>query len=109
MFCCATTLFANIEVFDSDGRRVLSKTDREAQKALSEGLELVEVCTCSGFHLITPHTMQLFDFADISMRYKLTPGRYTISERNPPATYNLVTEANQREHHRLAGLVISIP
>jgi hypothetical protein len=109
MFCCATTLFANIEVFDSDGRRVLSKADREAQQAASEGRELAEVCTCSGNVLIAPHTMQLFDFADISREYTLKPGRYMITERNTPNTHNLITEANQRQHHGLTGLVISIP
>jgi len=107
--CCAATLFREVEVFDSDGRRVLSKADREAQKALSEGRELVQVCTCSSNFLIAPHTMQLFDFADISREYALKPGRYTITERNPPGTYNLITEANQRRHYELAGLVISIP
>jgi hypothetical protein len=106
---CATTLFANIEVFDSDGRRLLSKADREAQQAASEGRELAEVCTCSGNVLIAPHTMQLFDFADISREYTLKPGRYMITERNTPNTHNLITEANQRQHHGLTGLVISIP
>jgi Carboxypeptidase regulatory-like domain len=109
MSCCVATLFGEVEVFDSDGRRVLSKADREAQQAGSEGREMVDVCSCSVVFLIAPHTMQLFDFADISREYTLKPGRYTITERNPPHTFNLITEANQREHHGLAGLVISIP
>src|ERR1700738_2956665 len=90
------------------GLCVLSKSDRAAYKAHSEGRELVQVCTCSGFHLIPPHTIELFDFANISGEYALLPGRYTISERNPPATYNLRPDAHDAPLHTPPGLSISI-
>ena len=88
-FCCVSTLFARVDIFDSKGHRVLSKTDQAELKARADGREIVQVCTCSGSSSVPPHTIQLFLFADISEGYTLPPGRYTISERNPPASYNL--------------------
>lgn len=49
-FCCISTLFDHIEIFDSEGHRVLGKSDQVAQKALSEPRDLVQVCSCSGSH-----------------------------------------------------------
>ncbi len=97
IYCCISTLFDHIDMFDSEGHRVLSKTDQAAQKALSEGRQLVQVCTCSGWSSVPPHTVQLFVFADISDGYTLKSGRYTISERSPYATY------------APPGLAISVP
>lgn len=107
-FCCAQTLFAHIDIFDSAGRRVLSRTDQAEQKARSEGREIVQVCTCSGSSSVPPHAIQLFVSADISEGYDLRPGRYTVSERNPPATYNLRPDLPQAAHTP-PGLEISIP
>jgi hypothetical protein len=108
-FCCVSTLFDHIDIFDSKGHRVLSEMDRTEQKALSEGRELVQVCSCSGWASVPPHAIQLFVFSDISQRYTLQPGRYTISERNPPATYNLRPDEREAAPHAPPGLAISIP
>lgn len=108
-FCCVQTLFARIDIFDSAGRRVLSRTDQAEQKARAEGREMVQVCTCSGSSSVPPHTIQLFVSADISEGYALRPGHYTISERNPPATYNLKLDERQAAPHTPPGLAISIP
>ena len=87
-FCCISTLFDHIEIFDSEGHRVLGKSDQVAQKALSEPRDLVQVCSCSGFSSVPAHTIQLFVPADVSEGYSLQRGRYIVSERNPPATHN---------------------
>jgi len=108
LFCCVSTLFEHIDIFDSDGRRVLSKADHAEQKARSEGRETVETCSCSGWLSIPPHTIQLFVSAELSQGYTLQPGRYTISERNPPAPYNLRPDEPNAAHHHV-GLVISVP
>jgi hypothetical protein len=108
-FCCVSTLFAHIDIFDSEGHRVLSKVDRAEQKARSEGREIVQVCTCSGSSAIPSHRIQLFVFADISEGYTLQPGRYTISERNPPAPYNLGSDGHEVAPHSQPGLAVSIP
>jgi hypothetical protein len=80
--CCNSTFFDSIDVFDSTGHRVLSKTDLAVQKAHEEGREMLEVCTCSGTSIVQPHTIQIVDSVEISVRYNLQPGRYIISERN---------------------------
>lgn len=108
-FCCVSTLFAHINIFDSAGRRVLSRTDQAEEKARSEGREIVQGCTCSGSSSVPPHTIQLFVSADISEGYALRPGRYTISERNPPATYSLRLDEHQAAPHSPPGLALSIP
>lgn len=105
--CCNLTLFDHIDIFDSEGHRVLSKADKAEQKAGSEGT--TRACSCSFSVPVPPHTIQLFDFADISVGYTLQPGRYTISERNPPAPYNLSPDENEAGAHAPPGLAISIP
>jgi hypothetical protein len=62
-FCCVSTLFAHIDIFDSEGNRVLSRTDRAEQKARSEGREIVQVCTCSGSSSVPPHTISTLRFS----------------------------------------------
>src|SRR5580693_5149716 len=79
--CCVSTLFENIDIFDSEGRRFLSKGDKAEQKARSEGRETVQVCSCSGWFSLPPQTIRLVDSADVSQGYTLQPGRYTVSER----------------------------
>lgn len=108
-FCCVSSLFNHIDIFDSEGHRVLSNTDQAEQKARAEGREVVQVCTCSGFSFIPRHTIELFVSADISEGYTLPPGRYTVSERIPPATYNLRPDEHEVAPHAPPGLAISIP
>jgi hypothetical protein len=107
--CCVSTLFENIDIFDSEGRRFLSKGDKAEQKARSEGRETVQVCSCSGWFSLPPQTIRLVDSADVSQGYTLQPGRYTVSERNPPAPYNLRPDEHEAAHHNPEGLAISIP
>jgi hypothetical protein len=108
-FCCISTLFDHIEIFDSEGHRVLSKSDQVAQKARSERRDLVQVCSCSGISSVPVHTMQLFVPADMSEGYSLQRGRYIVSERNPSATHNLTSDENEPIPHPPPGLAISIP
>jgi hypothetical protein len=108
-FCCVSTLFEHIDIFDSEGHRVLSKTDRSEQKAQLAGREVVQACTCSGSSSVPPHTIQLFLFADISDGYTLQSGRYTISERNPPAPYSLRPDKQETASHAPSGLGFSLP
>jgi hypothetical protein len=107
--CCVVTLFDNIDIFDSEGHRVLSRADQAEQKARSEGLQTEQICTCSGWSVVPPHTIQLVASADISDGCTLQPGRYTISERNPPALYNLKTDDHAAAPHDQPGLVVSMP
>jgi len=109
LFCCVSTLFEHIDIFDSEGHRVLSTGDQAEQKARSEGRETVEACSCSGWISVPPHTIQLFVSADISQGYTLQSSRYTISEQNPTAPYNLQPDEHNATHHNPVGLIISIP
>lgn len=108
-FCCVQSLFAHIDIFDSEGHRVLSKTDRAEQQARLVSREIVQVCTCSGSSLVPPHTIQLFLFAGIAEGYTLPSGRYTISERNPPGPYNLGLDNQVTASHAPPGLGFSVP
>jgi hypothetical protein len=108
-FCCVSSLFDHIDIFDSGGHRVLSKADQLVQKVHSEGRESVDVCSCSGWSSVPPHTIQLFVFADIYDAYTLGPGHYVISERNPPGTLNLKPDDNQDAPYAPSGVDILIP
>ena len=117
--CCGSTLFEHIDIFDSEWHRVLSAADKAEQKARSEGRQTVQLCTCSGSFSIAPHTIRLVDLAEITLGYTLQPGRYTISERNPPAPYNLTPDEHagatkvkpslEGAPTAKTGLTISIP
>jgi len=109
LFCCVTTLFEQIDIFDSEGHRLLSKRDLAEQKARSDHRQTVDVCSCSGWSSVPPHTVQLFVFADVSEGYSLKPGRYTISERYPAASYNLSPDERDSAPRSRPGLSISIP
>jgi hypothetical protein len=107
LVCCGSTLFEHINIFDSSGHRVPSKLDQSEEKARSDGKQFVRTCTCSGSVSVPPHSIELIDFYDdISIWYSLPPGRYTISERNPPAPYILKEDENGTAPE---GLRISIP
>jgi len=109
--CCVSTLFELIDVFDSEGHKMPSKTDQADQKARSEGRQLVQVCTCSAWYSVPPHTIQLvyFVYADISEGYVLKPGRYTITERNPPAPDNVKSHGPETARKPPSTLTVSIP
>ena len=109
LICCGSTLAEHIDIFDSEGHRVLSKTDQAEQKTRSEGREMVQVCTCSGWVSVPPHTIRLLDSTEISAWYSIQPGRYTISERDPPAAYNLKPDERGVTLDAPPGLSISIP
>jgi hypothetical protein len=100
-FCCASTIFEFIEIFDSAGHRVPSRWDQLNLKTSPS------VCTCSGDRVVSPHTIQIVDFADVSMQYSLQPGRYTISERGPPS--NALPDKLETSSQGPPGLSISIP
>jgi hypothetical protein len=106
--CCVATLFGNIDIYDSEGHRVLSKGDKAEEKARSEGYSTVQVCSCNVSLSLPPHTIRMVDSADISQGYTLKPGRYTVLQRNPPAPYNLKPDEHGA-HPNPEGLTISIP
>jgi hypothetical protein len=92
-YCCHLTFFNSIDVFDSSGHRVLSKDDLIVQKALEEGRNPVQICTCSGSFTIPPHTIQIVDSVEISDGYTLQPGRYIVSERKTRTTEHPIVNA----------------
>lgn len=105
-FCCISTLARHIDIFDSQGHRVLSLDDEIERKAFSEGHEVEEVCSCSGEVDIKPHTMRILDHAALVQLYSLGSGRYIVSERQPPAQ-----RLGQHKHEKAVpppGLSISI-
>jgi hypothetical protein len=106
--CCISTLFEHIDVYDAEGHRVLSKVDLAEQKANSEGKVMMQVCSCSGWVLVPPHTIEILEYADISDGYLLFPGRYTITERMPAGS-NPKPEAKLAPSLDRPGLTISIP
>ena len=105
-FCCGSTLYHHIDIFDSEGHRVPSRYDQYEREAFSEGHEIVETCTCSGIVAILPHMMQIIDGAAVVRFYSLGPGRYTVSERQSPA--QRFGPNNYEKVKAPAGLSISI-
>lgn len=106
--CCASTLFDHVNVFDSEQHRVPSKTDQEVHMSRSTAGALAEVCSCSAWITLPPHTMEIIDSADLSLQYRLPPGRYTVSERYPAGEFGSSINSGVRGHQPLRGLTISI-
>lgn len=106
--CCNSTFFNSIDVFDSSGHRVLSKEDLLVQRALEEGRETVEVCTCSGTFTVQPHTIQIVDSVEISVRYTLQPGRYIISERTSRTSERSTVNGRATEPQPPHGFVLDV-
>jgi hypothetical protein len=110
LICCVSTLFEQIDIYDSAGVRLLSKADQAARKAGLEGRVVVGGgCTCSGWVLVPPHTIKFLEFADISDGYVLPSGRYIIAERPPVSGSNPKLEAQTGASSTPPGLDISIP
>ena len=107
--CCISTLFEHIEVYDAGGHRVLSKMDLAEQQASSDGKVTLRGCSCSGWVLVPPHTIEILEYADISDGYLLSTGRYVITERTPAAPSNPNPEVQKAASHPPPGLAISIP
>lgn len=107
--CCALTLFAHIDIFDSQGHRILSKADQRGLKSCREGCKIVEGCDCSGSATVPPHTIEMLDSADVSVGYDIPPGRFVISARNPPGLCNGDVDKYEGSPHAPPGLVISVP
>jgi hypothetical protein len=110
LICCVSTLFEQIDIYDSAGVRLLSKADQAARKAGLEGRVVVGGgCTCSGWVLVPPHTIKFLEFADISDGYILSAGRYIIAERPPISGSNAKPEEQTAASSAPSGLAISIP
>lgn len=110
LICCVSTLFEQVDIYDSAGVRLLSKADQAARKAGLEGRVVVGGgCTCSGWVLVPPHTIKFLEFADISDGYILAAGRYIIAERPPVSELNPKPEAQTAASSAPSGLAISIP
>jgi hypothetical protein len=107
IYVCCADLFKWIDVYDSAAHRVPSRWDELKEKLRSEGREYIEgVCTCSGDHLIPPHTIQIVDYSDLSMAYSLAAGHYTITERQASPKKNDIPGKKQTD--RVEGLSISL-
>ena len=81
--CCNSSLFERIDIFDSDGHRLKSKDEEALEKARRVGtlMQTIDACSCSGWVSVPPHTKQFVMFAEISVAYTLSPGHYTVGER----------------------------
>ena len=75
--CCTSTLLEHIDVYDSNGHRVLTKTEIDTL----EGKAFTVVCSCSGWISVPPHTIRSVDSANISAGYSLSAGHYIITEK----------------------------
>jgi len=108
LICCISTVLDHVDVYDEEGHRVLSESDKLKQKAEAEGTPTTEVCSCSGWVTIPPHVIACFAFssADLSQQYKLPSGKYIVSERTPAGTANFSTAPSAKPP---AGLPILIP
>jgi hypothetical protein len=114
LFCCGTTFSTGIEVYNADGHRLLSRKEQAEQKARAEGRETVEVCTCSGWVSVLPHTMKIVDQGNLMDAYLLKSGRYTITEKllspAPGAVSTASTEFQKTNGNPPSpGLTISVP
>jgi hypothetical protein len=109
LICCISTVFEQIDIYDSAGVRLLSKLDQAARKAGSEGRVVVEECMCSGWVSVPPHTIKFLESADISDGYILPAGRYVIAERPPVSGSSPKPEAQTAASSAPSGLAISIP
>jgi hypothetical protein len=104
--CCSQTLYEYIDIYGPDGHRLLNKQEHVIKLNRLKRIEdPPQICTCAGSPVVPPHNIDFIDSDDISPWYDLPPGRYIISERNPPALYNLGPDAV----HVPPELAISIP
>jgi hypothetical protein len=79
--CCISTVFEPIELFDSEGHRVMSKSDHIVQNAHSK---TVQQCSCSAWVVRFPNAI-------------------------PPALSNLEPDQPGTARHSPPGPAISIP
>lgn len=104
--CCISTVFKHIDVYDSQGRWVLSNAE-----AAAKGGPIGEACSCSTVVSIPPHIIEFVDSANISDGYSLPPGRYVITEKQPTGGSGLSPERQvvPKESGAMPGLAITIP
>jgi len=103
--CCASTVFNRIKIFDEQGRRMLSKNEQDAVVARKRGDSVALSCSCSAWIPLAPHTMRIVDSAELSLKYNLSPGRYTIAEKYPPGP----EENDEPSREALTGMNITLP
>jgi hypothetical protein len=77
--CCATTFLDAIDVYDSGGHRLLSKSEQGVRKMCAAGQVFEKSCSCSAIFSIAPHTMQVVESGSIEEPYELQPGRYFVT------------------------------
>jgi hypothetical protein len=84
LMCCRLTFLEAIDVFDSEGNRLLSTNEQSERKTCSEGKggDWTVACTCSALESVAPHTMEIIDSGDLSDGYVLAPGRYFVAPAN---------------------------
>jgi len=80
--CSTSNVINAVDVYDSAGRRLLSRQDQDKQKICAEhkefSLEFLPMCTWTKMVIIAPHTMQVVDSNDLQSSYVLSPGRFFI-------------------------------
>jgi hypothetical protein len=79
---CNVSYLKAFIVYDSNGRRLLTKTELKSPPDSPDQLE-VEVCSCCILLAVAPHTMQVVDHGNLSDVYALLPGRYLIKPIDP--------------------------
>lgn len=79
---CNVSFLKAFIVYDSSGRRLLTKTEEKSPPHAPDPFEL-EVCSCCIQFAVAPHTMQVVDHGNLGDAYTLLPGRYLIKPINP--------------------------
>lgn len=78
---CETNFLDHIELYDSAGHLLLSKSEEAKQRRCARGEGPTEPMDCSRNILVTipPHTVRVVDSGDIEDGYTLAPGTYFIT------------------------------
>ncbi|HET6930149.1 MAG TPA: hypothetical protein VFI45_07490 [Candidatus Acidoferrum sp.] len=79
---CNVSFLKAFIVYDSNGRRLRTKTEEKSPPHSSDQFE-VEECSCCVVFAVAPHTMQVVDHGNLGDAYALLPGQYLIKPINP--------------------------
>lgn len=78
---CNVSFLKAFIVYDSNGRRLRTKTEEKSPPHSPDQFE-VEECSCCIVLAVAPHTMQVVDHGNLGDAYALLPGRYLIKPIN---------------------------
>src|SRR5260221_1432573 len=92
---CNVSFLRAFIVYDSSGRRLLTKTEEKSPPHSPDQFE-VEVCSCCILFAVAPHSMQVVDHGNLADAYALLPGRYLIKPINPHSKWITVVIPDNR-------------